>query len=118
MLTETEVVRHLGSKGNFLTTVVTGAARTERLLKHGAVIVATGATEYRPQEYLYGADNRVMTQLELEERLEKEPQLAADWQRVVMIQCVGSRNDQNPTCSRICCQTAVKHALQLKQPFS
>ena len=118
VLTETEVVRHLGSKGNFLTTVVSGAAHTERVLKHGAVIVATGATEYRPQEYLYGASNRVMTQLELAERLEKEPQLAAAWQRVVMIQCVGSRNDQNPTCSRICCQTAVKHALQLKENFS
>jgi heterodisulfide reductase subunit A2 len=79
------------------------------------VIVATGAVEYRPEEYLYGADPRVMTQLELAERLEKEPQLAADWKRVVMIQCVGSRDDRNPTCSRICCQTAVKHALQLKE---
>ena len=117
VLTETEVIRHLGTRGNFLTTVVSGVERTERQLKHGAVIVATGATEYRPREYSYGASDRVMTQLELAARLEQEPQLASDWQRVVMIQCVGSRNDQNPTCSRICCQTAVKHALQLKQNF-
>jgi heterodisulfide reductase subunit A len=117
VLTETEVVRHLGSRGNFLTTVVTGAERTERQLKHGAVIVATGATEYRPREYSYGTNERVMTQLELAARLEQDPDLAAAWQRVVMIQCVGSRNDQNPTCSRICCQTAVKHALQLKEKF-
>ena len=115
VLTEAEVVRHLGSRGNFLTTVATGAARQERIIKHGAVIVATGAVEYRPEEYLYGADPRVMTQLELAERLEKEPQLASGWKRVVMIQCVGSRDDRNPTCSRICCQTAVKHALQLKE---
>jgi heterodisulfide reductase subunit A2 len=113
VLTETEVVRHLGNKGNFLTTVVTGG--TERTLRHGAIIVATGAVEYQPREYLHGIDNRVMTQLELDARLAAEPQLAAGWQRVVMIQCVGSRNEQNPTCSRICCQSAVKHALQLKQ---
>ena len=115
VLTETEIVRHLGSKGNFLTTVATGTDRTERSLKHGAVIVATGAREYRPQEFLYGADDRVMTQLELEARLQADPQLAASWERVVMIQCVGSRNAENPNCSRICCQSAVKHALQLKK---
>ena len=56
-----------------------------------------------------------MTQMELEARLAAEPNLAATWERLVMIQCVGSRNDRNPTCSRICCQSAVKHALQLKQ---
>jgi heterodisulfide reductase subunit A len=115
VLTETRVVRHLGSKGNFRTTVATGPEGGERTLQHGAVIMATGAVEYRPTEYLYGTDNRVMTQLDLETRLAAEPNLAAKWQRLVMIQCVGSRNDRNPTCSRICCQTAVKHALQLKQ---
>jgi heterodisulfide reductase subunit A2 len=31
-----------------------------------------------------------------------------------MVQCVGSRNEENPNCSRICCQGAVKYALQLK----
>ncbi len=73
VLTETQVVRHLGSKGNFRTTVATGPERVERTLKHGAVIVATGAVEYRPTEYLYGTDNRVMTQLDLEARLAAEP---------------------------------------------
>ena len=43
---------------------------------------------------------------------EKDP---GKWKRVVMIQCVGSRNEQNPDCSRICRQSAVKHALQLKE---
>ena len=32
-----------------------------------------------------------------------------------MIQCVGSRNDQNPNCSRICCQAAVKNAIHIKK---
>ena len=34
---------------------------------------------------------------------------------VVMIQCVGSRNEENPNCSRICCQSAVKNAIGLKK---
>ena len=48
VLTDTEIVRHLGSKGNFLTTVAGGTDRVERSLKHGAMIVATGAREYVP----------------------------------------------------------------------
>ena len=32
-----------------------------------------------------------------------------------MIQCVGSRNEEYPNCSRVCCQTAIKNALHIKQ---
>jgi heterodisulfide reductase subunit A len=32
-----------------------------------------------------------------------------------MIQCVGSRCDENPNCSRICCSDAVKNALKVKE---
>jgi heterodisulfide reductase subunit A len=32
-----------------------------------------------------------------------------------MIQCVGSRNDEHPYCSRICCSEAVKNALKIKE---
>jgi heterodisulfide reductase subunit A-like polyferredoxin len=55
----------------------------------------------------------VLTQLELAERMEQGQ--IDDPQDVVMIQCVGSRNEENPNCSRICCQTAVKNALHLKE---
>jgi heterodisulfide reductase subunit A-like polyferredoxin len=55
-----------------------------------------------------------MTQLELGDLLHQTPKKAAGWKRVIMIQCVGSRNEENPNCSRICCQSAVKHALDLK----
>ena len=34
---------------------------------------------------------------------------------VVMIQCVGSRNEESPNCSRVCCQAAVKNALRIKE---
>ena len=56
-----------------------------------------------------------MTQLELGQLLHERPKEAARWERVAMIQCVGSRNQENPNCSRICCQGAVKHALALKE---
>jgi len=68
--------------------------------------------EYRPKEFLYGQDPRVMTQVELAQKLETEGK--ADYDSVVMIQCVGSRNDENPNCSRICCQSAIKNALHIK----
>jgi heterodisulfide reductase subunit A-like polyferredoxin len=76
------------------------------------VILATGATEYRPKEFGYGQDPRVMTQVELAGRLSDPGE--TDLSRVVMIQCVGSRNDENPNCSRICCQSAIKNALHIR----
>ncbi len=77
----------------------------------GAIIVATGARVLRP-EGMYGYDGqRVITQFELEERL-RNGTFEAD--RVVMIQCVGARIPERPYCSRICCTTAIKNALQIR----
>jgi heterodisulfide reductase subunit A-like polyferredoxin len=113
VLTETLIVGFGGFRGNFTTEVMVGPGMYERKIDHGAVIVATGATEYRPNEFLYGQDRRVLTQLDLSKRLEEKG--AEDLKRVVMIQCVGSRNTEFPNCSRICCQTAVKNALHIKR---
>ncbi|HBL17260.1 MAG: hypothetical protein A2X36_01015 [Elusimicrobia bacterium GWA2_69_24] len=101
-----------GSVGNFATRL-SAEGREDVELRHGAAIVATGAQEYKPVEYLYGSSDRVLTQLELEGRL------ADDWARsapdtVVMIQCVGSRDESRPYCSRVCCAQAVKNALKIK----
>jgi len=83
------------------------------------VIVATGAREYQPKEYLYGEDERVLTRRELEDRL-----VAIDGfftspgkglGTTVMIQCVGSRDEERPYCSRLCCIEAVKNALKIKE---
>ncbi|MDD1743543.1 MAG: FAD-dependent oxidoreductase, partial [Methanomassiliicoccales archaeon] len=79
-------------------------------IKSGAIVVATGGKEYKPTEYLYGQDPRVMTQLELADRLSKKP---LDAKVVTMIQCVGSRTKDNPMCSRICCTTAMKNAIKI-----
>jgi heterodisulfide reductase subunit A len=96
-----------GFMGNFTSTL---SDDTE--IKHGTVIVATGGNEYKPTEYLYGTDERIMTQMELEEKLATN---GIKPETVVMIQCVGSRVEERPYCSRICCADAIKNALKIKE---
>ncbi len=112
VLTRSLIVGFSGFKGNFTTEVLVGPGMYERKINHGVVVLATGATEYRPKEFLYGQDESVLTQLELAQRLKEKG--AQDLNQVVMIQCVGSRNEENPNCSNICCQTAVKNAIKIK----
>ena len=107
---DTRVKDVRGYVGNFETTLL--GEGMEEVLRHGVIILATGGIEYKPTEYLYGVDNRVMTQLELEEKLADE---GFKPKTVVMIQCVGSRCDERPYCSRVCCSTAVKNALKIKE---
>ncbi len=79
----------------------------------GVIIVSTGGRAFVP-EGLYGYDGkRVVTQLEMEKLLKDG--LDADIKNVVIIQCVGSRNEERPYCSRICCQTAVKNAMLIRE---
>jgi heterodisulfide reductase subunit A len=106
----TELVDVKGYIGNFKTTI--SSKGSEKQIEHGTIIVATGAVEYKPTEYLYGVDPRVLTQHELEEKLAKGQ---FDAKTVVMIQCVGARNEARPNCSRICCGEAMKNALKIKE---
>ena len=99
-----------GFVGSFKTTLKHD--KKEEELEHGIIIVATGAKESTPEEYLYGKDKRVLTQLELEKKLSKGK---LDAKTIVMIQCVGSRDDKRPYCSRVCCTDAVKNALKIKE---
>jgi len=89
--------------------------REEKFLDHGALILATGGKEIVPQGYLYGEDSRVMTQRQLEKMIHLNDKKLKDVHSVVMIQCVGSRDEKHPYCSRICCGHAVKNALKLKE---
>jgi len=82
-------------------------------LEHGVIIVATGANEYRPSEYLYGEHPKVITQHEFEKILSNGKSAMKNTQSVVMIQCVGSRENEHPYCSRVCCTQAVKNSLKL-----
>jgi heterodisulfide reductase subunit A len=97
-----------GFVGNFKTTLTDGAA-----FDHGAIVVATGGTEYTPTEYGYGEDPRVITQRELEKRLAAGLDPART--HFLMIQCVGSREEPANYCSRVCCQDAIKNAIAIKE---
>ena len=113
LLAGAEVVGFGGYKGNFNTRVKVG--EDEKAIDHGVIVVATGGHEYKPKEFLYGEDPRVLTQLELGEKIHANKAEVAKWDQAVFVQCVGSRNEENPNCSRVCCQGAVKYALQLKE---
>ena len=112
--TQSDIQAVNGFVGNFNTSLSIGREKRVEILKHGVVVLATGAQEYHPLEYHYGEDERILTLLELEERLAAADPLVASSQSVVFIQCVGSRNATRPYCSRICCTDAVKNALKLK----
>ncbi len=105
-----EIIAVSGHVGNFRTLLRHKGEVKE--IHHGVTILATGAKEYEPREYLYGRDPRVLTQRELEQKLAKDELNA---KTVVMIQCIGARTEERPNCSRICCGHAVKNALKIKE---
>jgi len=104
----TQVQKTDGFVGNFKTALLDGTR-----IDHGAIVIAIGGVEYVPTEYLYGTSDRVLTQRELERRLAVSGPRARE--RYVMIQCVGSREEPNNYCSRICCQDAIKNAVAIKE---
>ncbi len=110
---ETKIVDLEGFVGNFQTTIEKMSG--QKVLESGVIIVATGAKEEKPHQYLYGEDERVVTQLELENKLAGLKQTLEGIKTVTMIQCVGSRNEKRPYCSRICCSHALKNALIIKE---
>jgi len=101
-----------GFIGNFKTEVQ--APGSSQAIEHGVAVLATGAREYRPQEYLYGDHPAVVTQLELDELLRRQDKRLEEIDNVAFIKCVGSRDDAHPYCSKVCCTHSVKTALLLK----
>ena len=107
------VVGARGRLGAFRSELRTAEGSVEVL--HGAVLLATGASEQKPKAYGYGETSRVLTQTELEGQL-AEGGFAG--RRVVMIQCVESREigeGCRPWCSRVCCTQALKNALRITE---
>ena len=111
--TDAVIMEAAGYVGNFTTRVK--SERGIKEIKHGAAVIATGANVYKPTEYLYGTDDRVMTHLELEERIHSSDEKIKNAKNLVMIQCVGCRNEDRNYCSRICCGESIKNALKLKE---
>jgi heterodisulfide reductase subunit A-like polyferredoxin len=101
-----------GHVGQFNAAIAGADGITE--VECGAVVIASGAAEYRPTEYLHGQDPRVLTQLDLHQALARDDDALTGVDSVVMIQCVGSRETDHPYCSRICCGSAVANALAIK----
>ena len=101
-----------GFVGNYVSVVEDKEGEHE--LEHGAVVVATGARMAEHEEFGYGSSDRVVAQRDLEEAL-AEGKVPHGASSVVMVQCVGSRDDEHPYCSRVCCTGAVKNALKLKK---
>ena len=112
-LLETTIIEATGYVGNFVTKVKTGSRVRE--IHHGVTIIATGAEEYKPTEYQYDKDDRIMTFLELEDHVVADDPKVVGAQTAVMIQCVGCRQADRNYCSRVCCSSAVKNALKLKE---
>jgi heterodisulfide reductase subunit A len=111
--TDATITETSGYVGNFETRIESERGVTET--KHGATVIAVGADLYEPAEYLYGQDDRVMTQLELEELIHQGNDKVTNAESLVMIQCVGCRNEDRNYCSRVCCTESVKNALKLKE---
>ncbi len=112
----TEVIETGGILGNFTTTLATvGETMATMTIEHGATILATGGKPYEATEFLYGEHPDVLSHKDLDEAMTaEEPRLAAA-ESTVFIQCVGSRNEEFPSCSRVCCTHSVKSAIALKK---
>ena len=113
ILTTSEVKNVDGFVGNFQTTIDT--AGKEQVINHGVAIIATGAAEFKPNQYFYGEDPRVLTGLELDRRFINNNPALNEINSAVFIQCVGSRIEERPYCSKVCCTNSVKNALKLKE---
>ncbi|MBN1178367.1 MAG: CoB--CoM heterodisulfide reductase iron-sulfur subunit A family protein [Anaerolineae bacterium] len=115
--TQTEVSAVSGRLGQFKATLIPAEGEPQEQV-YGAVIVATGGHEVMPTEYLYGENERVVTQREFEKQIsDGRLQIADGKLQIVMIQCVGSREPGRPYCSRTCCTKAVVNALALKERY-
>jgi heterodisulfide reductase subunit A-like polyferredoxin len=112
LYTKAEIAAVSGHVGNFRLALTSGGENFN--VTCGAIIIATGAGRAETSEYLYSESENVITQIELERRLH-ENEFDGNDKNIVMIQCVGSRSDERPYCSRICCSMAIKNALSIKE---
>jgi len=113
VLTKTTLEKVSGFVGSF--TGELDKNGTTEDIEFGACIIATGADEYKPKEYMYKEDERVMTSLEFNARVKADPELPGKMASAVFIQCVGSRELERPYCSRVCCGQSIKKAIRFKK---
>ncbi len=102
-----------GAIGNFVSEVDIGGET--RAVRYGIAVVCTGAEEHRPNEYMYGEDDRVFTHLEFDAELKEHKPALEKAKAAAFIQCVGSREPDRPYCSRVCCTHTMQSAIELKK---
>jgi len=112
---ETDIQEVSGYVGNFKTRILVRPTGEAVEINHGVAIIASGGDALKPNEYLYGQHPNVFTMLEMEEEIARGNPRLGSAQNVVMIQCVGSREEGRPYCSRTCCSKTVGCALRLKE---
>jgi len=115
VFTGTSVEDVSGYIGNFKTTVKSKNEKKPVEVEHGVIVVATGGLPYEPTEYQYTKSDNIVTQTEFEKDLFENKAYLKKIKELAMIQCVGSRNDEHPYCSRVCCSEALKNALKFKE---
>jgi heterodisulfide reductase subunit A len=116
--TNTTIEKLSRSKGNFSITTNAGKEMTA-----DAVIVATGFDLFkseRKEEYGYGIYDNVITSADLEKMFRKGNIVLADGtapEKIGIVHCVGSRDEKvgNFYCSKLCCVTAVKQAIEIRE---
>jgi heterodisulfide reductase subunit A len=111
---ESRVLSSYGYVGHFNTTIESkeeGACT----LNHGVTILATGGNEAATTSYSFGSSEAIITQKDLDLKIDDNTIETERMETVVMIQCVDSRQEPRNYCSRICCASALKNALHLKE---
>ena len=108
-----KVAEAKGFVGNFVSTIQNGSGSSQ--IEHGVAVLATGGKESRPEEYLYGEHEAVVTSLEFDAELRGNPDAPKDMDAVAFIQCVGSRDEKRPYCSRLCCSHSMESAIKVKE---
>ncbi|RJP75772.1 MAG: CoB--CoM heterodisulfide reductase iron-sulfur subunit A family protein [Desulfobacteraceae bacterium] len=103
-----EITGASGFVGNFETMIAAGGNTS--IVRHGATIIATGGQASETDEYLLGKNPNVTRWHDLEHNPDKLKKAES----VVFIQCVGSRDEKRPYCSRICCTASIKQAILAK----
>ncbi len=115
VFTNSEAKEIDGYIGNYQTKILNKKENKEVIFEHGVIIITIGANESKPEEYFYGENKNVITHLDFETDFEENKKVYKKLKNIVMIQCVGSRDEKRPYCSRVCCTQSVKNAIRLKE---
>ncbi len=112
------VIEVNNSNNNFTVTL-----SNNNVIKADSILITTGFDVFkaeRKEEYGYGIYDHVITNVDLEKFFQsKHDERINSPKKIGFVHCVGSRDEKicNRNCSKVCCVTAVKQAIELKEMF-